>query len=449
MVLLEKSLEMLESHPLCDHCLGRQFAFLGSAMENEERGNLLKTVLLMKAQALALAKDENGVRILKILATNGFYKAAEEILHVLKRRIPKKNKSACFLCMDSFNSLDQLAEKASEVLKEWECRSFHVGIELPVEIEEREDEFKAKFRVLHGESMRSEFGRLLGKKISLRSGKTVDYSKPDVVLIVNPITYGLRIQVNPLYIAGRYRKLVRGIPQSKWFCSSCGGRGCERCNFTGKMYSESVEEIITEPALKMTEGSKAYFHASGREDVDARMLGRGRPFVIEISQPKKRFLDLKDLEKAINVHADGKVEVLNLHFVDKAFVRRLKKAESAQKYYRVVVEFEKEVSDEELKMLEKKLTNTMIKQRTPLRVLHRRADVTREKYIYKVKIKRLSPKNIELKVCSQGGLYVKELVTGDDGRTNPSVSSILGIKAKPLSLDVLDVYMKDIGEGAS
>ncbi len=441
MVLLEKSLEMLESHPLCDHCLGRQFAFLGGTMENEERGKLLKTVLLMKAQALALAKDENGVRILKILATNGFHKAAEEILHAFKRRIPKKNKSTCFLCMDSFNSLDQLAERASEMLKGWECRSFHVGIKLPIEIEEREDEFRAKFKVLHGESMRSEFGRLLGRRISLCSGKTVDYSNPDVVLIVNPITQELRVQVNPLYIAGRYRKLVRGIPQSKWFCSSCGGKGCERCNFTGKMYSESVEELISEPVLKVTGGSKAYFHASGREDVDARMLGRGRPFVIEISQPKKRFLDLKGLEKAINVHAGGKVEVLNLHFVDKTFVRRLKKAESAQKYYRVIVEFEKEVSDEELKMLEKKLTNAIIKQRTPLRVLHRRADITREKYIYEVKVKRLSPRSVELEVRSQGGLYVKELVTGDDGRTNPSVSSILGVKAKPLSLDVLDVLI--------
>ena len=35
-------------------------------------------------------------------------------------------------------------------------------------------------------------------------------------------------------------------------------------------------------------GSKqAYLHAAGREDIDVRMLGQGRPFVIEFVNPKK------------------------------------------------------------------------------------------------------------------------------------------------------------------
>ncbi|MBC7131131.1 tRNA pseudouridine(54/55) synthase Pus10, partial [Candidatus Bathyarchaeota archaeon] len=228
-----------------------------------------------------------------------------------------------------------------------------------------------------------------------------------------------------------------------WFCSQCWGKGCEQCNWTGKMYPESVEELISAPVLQFTGGVKASFHASGREDVDARMLGTGRPFVIEVSQAKRRFINLKELEKAINAHAKGKVEVKNLHFVDKSVVRKLKKSESAKKEYRVIVEFEKEVSDEELKMLEEQLTDAMVMQRTPTRVLHRRADLTREKYIYKVEVKRLSPKRIEMKVLCQGGLYVKELVTGDGGRTKPSVSEILNNPARPLNLDVLDVIVKD------
>jgi len=81
-------------------------------------------------------------------------------------------------------------------------------------------------------------------------------------------------------------------------------------------------------------------------------------------------------------------------------------------------------------------------QKTPLRVLHRRADLTREKYIYEVKVKKLSPKKAEMKVRCQGGLYVKELVTGDEGRTTPSVSEILKNRAKPIKLDVLNVIME-------
>jgi tRNA pseudouridine synthase 10 len=263
-----------------------------------------------------------------------------------------------------------------------------------------------------------------------------------MTLIINPFAEEVKIQVNPLFVAGRYRKLVRDIPQSKWFCSSCRGKGCEKCGWTGKMYPESVEELVSKPFLEAAEGEKTAFHASGREDIDARMLGSGRPFVVEISKPTKRFLDLRKLEETINGHAKGKVEVSNLRFTNKDVVRKLKKAESAQKIYRVLIEFERNVSEEDLRLLEK-LANTSIKQQTPLRVLHRRADLVREKYIYKVKVKKVSLNKAEMEIRCQGGLYVKELVSGDEGRTTPSVSELLANKAKPIKLDVLNVIMED------
>ena len=50
---------------------------------------------------------------------------------------------------------------------------------------------------------------------------------------------------------------------------------------------------------------------------------------------------------------------------------------------------------------------------------------------------------MEMRVHCQGGLYIKELITGDEGRTSPSVAEILDVKAKPLELDVLEVIMKE------
>ena len=210
------------------------------------------------------------------------------------------------------------------------------------------------------------------------------------------------------------------------------------------MYPESVEELVSKPLLEATEGEKTSFHASGREDVDARMLGGGRPFVVEISKPKKRFLDLPTLKEVINRNAVDKVEVSSLRFTSKDVVRRLKKAESAQKEYRALVEFEHDLSKADFSVLELKLNGVTIKQQTPLRVLHRRADLTREKYIYWVKVKKLAPRRVELKIRCQGGLYVKELVSGDEGRTVPSVSSLLDNRAKALKLDVLKVIVNDL-----
>ncbi len=443
MDILEKSMNMLSKHPLCDNCLGRQFALLGYNIENKDRGRALKLSLTLQASELNSAKNASGVKKLKVLAVNGFSREAQETLRHLKKRVPKEDTSkTCFLCEGKFQLLDGLIQKALDAVANYEYSTFLVGVELPVVVEEREDEFKATFNVNYGENIRHEFGRLLGKRIAEQTGKVAEYLKPGIALICNPFTDQVRLQVNPLFVAGRYRKLVRDIPQSKWFCSSCRGRGCEKCGGTGKMYPESVEELASKPLLEAAEGEKTSFHASGREDIDARMLGNGRPFVIEVSKPKKRFFDLKTIEAAVNAGAAGKVEVSGLRFSNKDVVRRLKKGESAQKEYRVLIDFEKDVSDEGLRLLEKKLSGALIKQQTPLRVLHRRADLMREKYIYEVKVKKVSLKRAEMKIRCQGGLYVKELVSGDEGRTMPNVSELLENRAKPLKLDVLNVIMK-------
>ncbi len=440
MEILGKAQKMMEKHPLCNHCLGRQFALLGYRLDNQERGEALKLVLAMNGHQLALSRKKTGVSILKTLATNGSLDMATEILRKLKRRVGEKKE--CYLCEERFKHLNELVSNVLEKLKDYEYASFLVGIELPTEVEEKEDEFKAEFEVKHGESMRNEFSRDIGKRISKITQKPADYKKPNIVVLLNPFTEHITLNVNPMYIAGRYRKMARGIPQSKWICVRCRGKGCSRCDWTGKMYPESVEEIIANPTLEKTLGEKASFHAAGREDIDARMLGRGRPFVIEVKRPKRRFIDLQDLTQTINKQAMDKVKVLNLRFATKDTVRKLKKKEAAEKLYRAVVEFDRSISDEALEILEKALINAVVRQQTPIRVLHRRANRVREKHIYEAKIKRLAPNRVEMRVRCQGGLYIKELITGDEGRTDPNVARIVSAKAEPLELDVLNIVMR-------
>ncbi len=439
--ILKKSLEMLEKYPLCDHCLGRQFAMLGYNMSNGERGRLIKTLLAMEGHRLTRTEDSRrGVHILKKLAANGSLRMASEILKRTKRRADKGE--ICYLCNGHFEFLDELAESALNLLKDYEYETFLVGVKVPVEIAEKEDEFKAEFGIEHSENMKNELSREIGKIIQRRTGKKVDYMRPEIVILVDPFEKEINLQINPLFIMGRYRKLVRGIPQSKWICMRCGGKGCERCNWTGKMYPESVEELISKPILEETSGEDTSFHAAGREDVDARMLGRGRPFIIEVKKPKRRFLDLQLLEERINREAEGKVEVSDLRFVDRNMVRKLKQLEGSEKLYKVIVEFNRELSDEELKLLEESFTDVLIKQRTPLRVLHRRADLEREKYIYETKISRLTKNKIVMRIRCQGGLYIKELITGDEGRTRPNVAETIKAEPSSLKLDVLNVYVK-------
>ena len=440
MEILEKTRKMLEKYPLCNCCLGRQFALLGYGLDDQKRGETLKLLLTMKGHQEVLLGKKTGISLLKTLAVNGSFTMAGEILKKAKKRVGEKKD--CYLCEGRFSLVEDLVKSSVRKLKRYEYKTFLVGMELPAEVEEREDEFKAEFEVKHGESMRNEFSRDIGKRISEITKKEAEYKRPEIVVYVNPFTMQIRLQPNPLYVAGRYRKLVRGIPQSKWFCSKCNGEGCDQCNWTGKMYPESIEEIIANPTLKATQGEDASFHAAGREDIDARMLGRGRPFIFEVKKPRKRFVDLKTLTENINEAAGGKLEVLNLQFADKEAVRKLKKREAAEKVYKVAIKFDRSISDEELELIEEKLANVVIHQQTPLRVLHRRADRIREKHIYKAKTKRLAPDSAEMRIHCQGGLYIKELITGDEGRTKPCVSEIVNAKAEPIDLDVLNIVKR-------
>jgi len=437
MGILEKAAQMLTQHPLCSHCLGRQFALLGHGVSNEDRGQAIKLLLTMKGHQLMLSQNRDGVAMLRTVATHGSFNMARDILKRLKKR--SSATKSCYLCEGNFENNGALAARVKEKMGDYEFSTFLVGVELNLKVAEREDEFKARFNVTQGESIKSQFSRDIGKRLCETTGKEVNFKTPDMVILVNPFTGQFQLQMNPLFVAGRYRKLVRGIPQSRWLCRECKGKGCESCRWTGRRYEESVEEFVGIPIMKAAEGREISLHGAGREDVDARMLGTGRPFVLEVKEPKKRFVDLHELERAINEGADGKVEVLGLRFADKNTVRHIKKAEASEKVYFATVRFSRHVSDEELEKIGKALSEATIYQQTPCRVLHRRADLMRERYIYEAKVKRLSRNRAEMRIRCQGGLYIKELITGDEGRTSPSVASIIGTGATTAQLDVLSV----------
>jgi len=434
---------LLSAKPLCDNCLGRQFALLGYGLTNRERGKAIKLLLLFEGHRLISVGDTMGLSMLEGLANNGLsFESVNQILSSIDVEVEKQYKK-CHLCEGRFEHLDELAEQVVEELNKFEYSSFLIGVRLPLHIEEKEDEMRAEFNIMWGENIKGEFSRELGKIIAKLTGIEVDFRRPDILVIIDPYEKKLKIHVNSVFIKGRYTKLVRGIPQSRWLCRECQGHGCPNCNDTGKQYTESVEELISEHILQATKGISEKFHAAGREDIDARVLGEGRPFIIEVLEPKIRTPPLDVLRRDVNSHASGKVEVSELSFSSKASVQRMKASGQSKKSYRALIEFDEDVSEEKLKEVENILNGATIMQSTPLRVMHRRADRVREKHIYKLKLKQLKPTKAELYIRCQGGLYVKELISGDGGRTTPSISGLSETPTKCLELDVLEVSLKE------
>ncbi len=311
-------------------------------------------------------------------------------------------------------SLDELKRK----LKEYEFRTFLVGV--------RNGEKKVVLR-----------GKIV-KFIKENFNAKPEYNDPEIVIIYDVHRDRYELQVNSLYIFGRYRKLVRGIPQTIWPCRKCRGRGCKYCNYKGKLYDTSVQELIQRVPLEATEGRDAKFHGLGREDIDARMLGNGRPFVLEIIEPKRRYIDLKEIEQKINEFARGKVEVFNLRFADSSTVRLIKSVK-VDKTYLAIVKFDRDIREEELEKI-KELEGKIIEQHTPRRVLHRRADKVRRRMIKEISSRLLNKNVVEFRITCESGTYVKELISGDEGRTKPSVAEILNAKPVKIELDVIRIH---------
>ena len=62
-----------------------------------------------------------------------------------------------------------------------------------------------------------------------------------------------------------------------------------------------------------------------------------------------------------------------------------------------------------------------------------------EKKIYEIHGKWIDSRHFQFKIKSIGGTYIKELASGDSGRTTPSLTGILGVGLKCVELDVLEI----------
>ena len=429
MDVLQISKKIIHEGPTCDHCLGRQFAKLSTGLSNRERGQALKLALVLEGDRIY--KNENDDLLLKELALCSVF---------ARKTLGKEGEDEqCWVCLDQFKRLDKWADEAVKTLDGLEYSTFLVGTKAGGLLSENEEILWTETGTAYAEQLKTEFNREVGKRIAEKVQKDVDFENPDITITLDLAKSKFELQVRSVYILGRYLKMVRGIPQTRWPCRKCKGKGCESCNFTGKQYQESVDELIKGPVVEALQAADTTFHGSGREDIDALMLGNGRPFVVEAKSPKKRSADLNELMRNINEKAAGKVEVRELSFVGKDLIETLKSSK-ADKTYKLKVTFKEPVSEEKLKSCLEALSGIEISQQTPRRVVHRRADLVRKRHVHSIGLVELTENgHAYITVNCEGGLYVKELISGDEGRTNPSLCGLLGIPALVEDLDVVNV----------
>jgi len=423
--MVEDVEKALSKHPLCDHCLGRLFAKYGVGLNNRERGFSLKTMLGFKLYDDYLSKKVGRESLLALAENSG-----EPLTRMFQKLFTESvNPKKCFICGGRISDewLDSIAEAVYKKLREASITRFIIGVKLSNKLREKELSLVVETGFTRAESLKNEIKREVGKRVMIKYGLMPEFEKPEATAIVKvneDLDYRVELLITPIMLKGVYNKRGRNISHVPWFTKQGGRR-----------YPLSIQEYLESRLTIPFKAKKVKIHAAGREDVDARTLGPGRPLVIEIVEPLVRSYDIETVNELIR---SDLVEVRVREPASRRDVEFLKQtSRERRKVYRLLVVSPTPLSEAQLSELEAYFRNISIQQRTPIRILARKKDVLRVRKVYEVKTKQVSFTSFEALVYCDGGLYVKELVHCDQGRTNPCFASILNTELKPVELDVL------------
>ena len=352
----------------------------------------------------------------------------------------------CPFCEDLFRDIEQISEMVISKIQEFEFSRLQLGAQFPTDLSESEDVLRGQFGAPGSAPLKGTFVSRIAKLVSSKiKNIQIVNDAPDILALIDVVTLSIKLDNRSVFLYTRYKKLERGIPQTRWPCRSCKGRsgGCENCNWTGLQYETSVQDLIGNPLLEIFGASDHSSHSMGREDIDVRCLGNGRPTVIEMKKPKKRNIDYEKATEIVNKNANGLVEIEKFRISNKSEVVRLKDT-PAEKTYRIRFKILDELDDgfDSDNIISKltELSGVVLEQRTPNRVSHRRADKIRRRKVVTLEDIGVEENEIEVTIRAESGTYIKELVTSDEGRTVPSISSILGSACEVMWLDVLEIH---------
>ena len=402
--------EIKKYSPFCLSCLGRSVGLVGFGLDNRER----------------------GIEMINIIELSENMNINEDIVC---------SSEDCKICDGLIGEIENFIDLACESISDYSLETFKIGTIVDKEILNLESEFANIFGLNLSESIKSQLNREIGIGVSQKNNLLARLDNPDSTIIIDTRYDTINLEIKSIFVEGKYNKYDRTIPQTYWPCRKCKGKGCKGCNNTGQLYQDSVQSLVANPFMKVTKATENLFHGMGREDIDAAMLGSGRPFVLELRMPKNREIDLNEMTDKINEGNMGRIQVNNLEFVPRKRVAELKNT-VCDKSYRVDVSIPEDLAIESLKNGAQKLKQKLVKQRTPTRVAHRRADLIRPRLVESVNVLSFEQGMVELEIKAQHGTYIRELVSGDMGRTVPSFSSLVDGACKVEVLDVLNLHLE-------
>ncbi|KAF9579788.1 putative tRNA pseudouridine synthase Pus10, partial [Lunasporangiospora selenospora] len=165
-----------------------------------------------------------------------------------------------------------------------------------------------------------------------------------------------------VYVGGRYLKFSRDVSQTPW---SIG---------TTVLAELSVSGIVCEPIKKAFRADDFKFVTAGREDANVRMLGNGRPFYMELINPRIPELSvetIQQVETEINAIMPEKVQIQKLTSITCEDTKVIKEGEETKtKSYSALCWASNPVDSTMIDAVNQFTDKSFIvEQQTPIRVL--------------------------------------------------------------------------------
>ncbi|KAF9942347.1 putative tRNA pseudouridine synthase Pus10 [Mortierella alpina] len=258
---------------------------------------------------------------------------------------------------------------------------------------------------------------------------------PPTAVETKPELESIEMTRESVFVGGRYLKYTRDVSQTPW---SVG---------TTILAELSVSGIVCETVKNAFRANDYKFVTAGREDANVRMLGNGRPFYMELINPRIPSLPhetIKGLETLINAIMPDKVQVRSLASIKPEDTKIIKEGEDTKTKSYSALCWTSNPVDQAMVDAVNAHTNKafFVEQQTPIRVLQRRAQMIRKKEIHSLKAFALEGHFLVVHLHTEAGTYIKEFVHGDLGRNQPSLASIVGCEADIMELDVLEVDLE-------
>ncbi|OHT05662.1 hypothetical protein TRFO_05771 [Tritrichomonas foetus] len=343
-------------------------------------------------------------------------------------RVPNIHSKDCFACHGIIDSLNPIKDAIKVALGRY---NFHdIQIEIPPKVIQNDQKLLNKYNCQTSCSLKN----YLKGKIMYAFSKSKE--GPVLHIKINSSTdFKAELLWPPLYIVGRYFKRSRRVSNTRFM--------------RGEAAVSSVEKELIDSLGQEIKCTERKFLSAGREDMDVRMIGSGRPFMITLLNPlpnenaevptsNEGFAQSFSSFIPSEIDCPNNVSATNLRITCK----QPDMSPKHEKCYRCIVSCSRNVTKENLSHLDN-VSNLVISQKTPCRVAHRRILAYREKTVISLNYQQICPRFFILDLKTSKGTYIKEFVNSDFGRTKPSLGELLDpenpIECQLLQLDVVFV----------